>query len=944
MAGDTPLDQAMQDDTIIDPARFKRLRAATAPQSDQLATVVAATSNQQKTILEAAGRARVRALDSETAALKRRNRELEKRQKAIEAISKIERGARKSKALKKPVEQAFENQEAYGPPAPLLLTDVVSQPRLKMVGRAIARDQDGIMRYGLERWSKLKRLTQTSSVTTPTIASQRAFNKRSSVDGSVRQSLFGNIFGRRDNSQTLGRADVAMVTAEVAAETLQTIAQQISESIGNYFRDSQHRRRVDKRIDRLMGDTLDGFTKQRRGRQPLLGRSGQGLAGGLGRGLGSVAGLAGGAAGGLLRLIPLLLNPVTLGVGATAGLGYLGYRNRDWIAKSLSGLISGGESGRGGYDALNGYLGRATTGNRAYGRPLTQMTVGEVIATTKRTALSDGRSRTGIGNSSGASGKYQFIPDTLAETARKAGIPLTAQYNEQTQDALYAYKVQEVMNRARTPQEGVFQLSKIWASIPVPRGMYTRSGELSDGTKSYYGQRTKFSADEFIAAYQRGQTQNLEGKPLPSSVVQSSTVKRSSSSLPTSVAATSPVMREQYAQVFKKPEQPFIDSAKIKRDARRVQQTIANIPGTAKKLARDAQTPFSLADIASGVGGYFYNNNVQAGRGIYNYFTKPEGFQSTVRTLNRYSSLAAERRMVKDTLKPYFSKGPAINPQTGKQVTANDVKRALTRPLEKRKPPETPFYRRNINPVGPAIRGIGNVASWTWNKLTSPKTWLDVATGRLPSVTAASPVLSTLTSLAGVARNRYATRQAAPRSQAKLTPQQQLQQQLSELADKPIGTRQVINGTTYVVTGKGVVSKLVRTVRTVPRPTVTAKPAATATAATAATATAAATATPTLKSAEMTTEAASELSPYQAALKTMRATMLEAIHASSAHHDDKGHKPASVKEHAPATSRHAPVTTIASNSYPNTQTMFLAIEEAGLSALLREGLGGEIHG
>ncbi len=91
----------------------------------------------------------------------------------------------------------------------------------------------------------------------------------------------------------------------------------------------------------------------------------------------------------------------------------------------IKSIFSSRESPQAGYDAINRGQGGDTPGGATarYGRPLTQMTLGEVkqLQATELNAV----------------GKYQFIESTLREAAADAGITDDMQFNEAVQDRIF---------------------------------------------------------------------------------------------------------------------------------------------------------------------------------------------------------------------------------------------------------------------------------------------------------------------------------------------------------------------------------------------------------------------------------------------------------------------------------------------------------------------------
>jgi muramidase (phage lysozyme) len=79
-----------------------------------------------------------------------------------------------------------------------------------------------------------------------------------------------------------------------------------------------------------------------------------------------------------------------------------------------------------------------------------------------------------------ATGKYQFIPMTLEETARKAGIPLDTKYSKEVQDKLAIWKLNDTIKRGKgSAEEAARELANVWASLPKNeenKSAYEKSG------------------------------------------------------------------------------------------------------------------------------------------------------------------------------------------------------------------------------------------------------------------------------------------------------------------------------------------------------------------------------------------------------------------------------------------------------------------------------------
>ena len=127
--------------------------------------------------------------------------------------------------------------------------------------------------------------------------------------------------------------------------------------------------------------------------------------------------------------------------------------------------IAGVESGSWGYDAMN--EGGSAGGTKAYGsgagvdkfgRPLTQMSVGEV--------LQEGRE-----GDIWAAGKYQFIPSTLQERATRLNIPLDQPFDQATQDYItldYMKDNPTAWIGVNTKDPGALSLIRQAAQQPLP--------------------------------------------------------------------------------------------------------------------------------------------------------------------------------------------------------------------------------------------------------------------------------------------------------------------------------------------------------------------------------------------------------------------------------------------------------------------------------------------
>ena len=101
------------------------------------------------------------------------------------------------------------------------------------------------------------------------------------------------------------------------------------------------------------------------------------------------------------------------------------------LGEQVKAIVGKRESPAAGYDAINRGKGGDTPGgaSRLIGKPLTQMTVAEVMH----------YQNLPIGDPKGifAVGKYQFIPDTLAAAIKEAGVEPNMLFNEAVQDRIF---------------------------------------------------------------------------------------------------------------------------------------------------------------------------------------------------------------------------------------------------------------------------------------------------------------------------------------------------------------------------------------------------------------------------------------------------------------------------------------------------------------------------
>lgn len=142
-------------------------------------------------------------------------------------------------------------------------------------------------------------------------------------------------------------------------------------------------------------------------------------------------------------------------------------------------------------------------------RPLTQMTVGEVLAwqdSIDRHYMSE------------AAGRYQIMEDTLRGLYRPAGVPLSAKYDRKTQDRLALGLLRrrgldDYLDGSMSPNNFALALAKEWASLPVPFDVRRKGKTVRRGQSYYAGDglnEAHAGVDEFMSL-----VTSLRGKPRP---------------------------------------------------------------------------------------------------------------------------------------------------------------------------------------------------------------------------------------------------------------------------------------------------------------------------------------------------------------------------------------------------------------------------------------------
>jgi hypothetical protein len=167
-------------------------------------------------------------------------------------------------------------------------------------------------------------------------------------------------------------------------------------------------------------------------------------------------------------------------------------------------MIASGEAlGSDPYNSMNqgtpgGKISGSGISSKVIGKNLTDLTVGEILSrapNAKETA--DQRKQKGAVF---AAGRYQIIPETLQGLVNRGVVNKDEKFTPEVQDRLAISLVNQT-GALKSIDEGdlekaQYQLSKVWASLPVPAGMSLKSGEISTGKQSFYGGITANKAKE----------------------------------------------------------------------------------------------------------------------------------------------------------------------------------------------------------------------------------------------------------------------------------------------------------------------------------------------------------------------------------------------------------------------------------------------------------------
>ena len=187
-----------------------------------------------------------------------------------------------------------------------------------------------------------------------------------------------------------------------------------------------------------------------------------------------------------------------------------------------SGFSSGGAlgaligSGEGDYNSFN----RGVAGDSRNEKiDFSNMTVGELM---RRQTLK-GKDRIF------AAGKYQIVPNTLKEAVQLMKINPNAKFTPELQERIFAERLVGTkrpalqdyrLGKADDATSALYDASKEFASIAVPKGLRTASDRISDGTMTYYdtkgGNRASIMPHQVLAAMNKDrEALKLAGMPKP---------------------------------------------------------------------------------------------------------------------------------------------------------------------------------------------------------------------------------------------------------------------------------------------------------------------------------------------------------------------------------------------------------------------------------------------
>jgi len=146
---------------------------------------------------------------------------------------------------------------------------------------------------------------------------------------------------------------------------------------------------------------------------------------------------------------------------------------------------------------LRSYIeGKSTKKYGKLTKPLSEYTVGEVMAFQKNARSGDGQLF--------ATGRYQFIPSTLKDLVEKSNTPANSKFNKETQDKLAyqlliskpatkAYIFAENEDNKDNLEKAALGVAQIWSSVGVPYATNGKYGRVEKNQSFYSGGGDKAS-------------------------------------------------------------------------------------------------------------------------------------------------------------------------------------------------------------------------------------------------------------------------------------------------------------------------------------------------------------------------------------------------------------------------------------------------------------------
>lgn len=156
--------------------------------------------------------------------------------------------------------------------------------------------------------------------------------------------------------------------------------------------------------------------------------------------------------------------------------------NNEHTFEEINKIISNGE---GNYRSVNRGLVRGKNLG-SFETDLSTMTVNEILQRNKLSA--------GDPNRMNAVGKYQIINTTLRQAVKDMGLTGNEKFTNDLQERIHHEFLMRKRPDMRKFFDGqpveiddvIYDMSKEWASIAVPKGYKTETGKISDGNRTYY--------------------------------------------------------------------------------------------------------------------------------------------------------------------------------------------------------------------------------------------------------------------------------------------------------------------------------------------------------------------------------------------------------------------------------------------------------------------------